>query len=87
MVSVYILRCVDGTLYIGMTDNLDERLNRHNQGRGSRFTKSRRLLTLVHVESYPTRAEATKRERQPKGWTMAKKEALIERDFELLKRL
>ncbi len=84
---VYILRCADDSLYIGETDCLSSRLVRHNGGRGCAFTASRLPVSLVYSEEYATRDEALRREHQLKGWTRAKKEALIAGDRALLKRL
>jgi putative endonuclease len=86
MVDVYILRCADGALYIGVSEDLASRIARHNQGRGCRFTSVRRPVTLVYSESLPARKEAMARERQIKRWTRAKKEALIAGDIDLLHR-
>jgi putative endonuclease len=59
---VYILRSLsDGRYYVGTTQNLEERLERHNQGR-SKYTRNFRPWELVHFEEYPTRSEAMKRE-------------------------
>lgn len=84
---VYIVRCADGSLYIGETSDLDLRLLRHNEGRASAFTARRRPVVLVYSEQYQTRQAALPRERQLKRWTRAKKEALIAGDPALLKRL
>jgi predicted GIY-YIG superfamily endonuclease len=84
---LYILRCADGSLYVGETDNLDERVARHKEGRACAFTAPRRPVELVYVEELASRAEARRRERQLKQWTRRKKEALASRDFKLLKRL
>jgi len=63
---VYILRSEkDGNYYIGSTQNLDERLQRHNQGR-SQYTKSKRPWQLVYSEEHPDRSSAIKRENQIK---------------------
>ncbi len=86
---VYILRTSSNTLYIGQTNNLEKRLKEHQ----SKTTKSAKYIkyfnscTLVYSEEYPTRTEAMKREWQLKKWTKAKKEALINGDLELLKKL
>jgi predicted GIY-YIG superfamily endonuclease len=74
---VYILRCSDGTLYIGSTDKLDARVKTHNDGRGARYTAARRPVTLVYSEESGSRSAAEVRERQVKRWTNAKKEALV----------
>ena len=84
---VYILRCADNTLYVGETANLEQRLGRHMDGSACAFTAKRRPITAVYAEEHSTREAAIKRERQLKGWTRAKKEALIEGDLVLLKGL
>ena len=84
---VYILRCSDGSLYIGATTDLEWRVARHNEGRASAFTAMRRPVRLVFYEMFPNIAQAVARERQLKGWTKAKKEALVAGDLIQLKRL
>lgn len=74
---LYILECADGSYYIGQTDNLEQRLLNHTNGRGTCYTSSRLPVILVFSESFPTRAEATQRESQLKKWSRAKKVALI----------
>lgn len=62
---VYILRCQDGTLYTGITTDLDRRLAEHNVGkRGARYTRVRRPVRLVYAEAAPSRADAARREYQ-----------------------
>ena len=87
MVQLYILRCADGALYIGVTEDLAGRLARHNEGRGCAFTATRCPLSQAYAESFATRREAMARERQIKRWTRAKTEALIAGDLRGLKRL
>jgi predicted GIY-YIG superfamily endonuclease len=82
---VYILRCADNSLYIGETTDLAFRVAKHNDGNASSFTHSRRPVALVYSEEYATRDEALKRERQLKGWTCAKKEALVSGNLTQLK--
>lgn len=84
---VYMLRCHDNSLYIGETDELTQRVDRHNEGRGCRYTASRLPVTLVYAEQFASRIEAANRERQLKGWTRAKKEALIAGNWRVLKQL
>ena len=84
---VYILRCADGSFYVGLTDAIETRLSQHQQGLYDGYTKSRRPLKLVYCEDYPTSYEAFARERQIKGWSRAKKEALIRQDWLSLMRL
>ena len=81
------MRCAEGSLYVGHTDDLDLRLLRHNEGRASAFTACRRPVVLAYSEQCPTREAALMRERQLKGWTRAKKEALISGNLLVLKRL
>ena len=84
---VYILRCSDGSLYVGETSDVDARLLKHGDGSASKFTARRRPVTLAYSESCETRDDALKREQQLKRWTRVKKEALIVGDRDLLKRL
>ena len=82
---VYILRCRDGRFYVGSTrGELEKRLQEHNAGTYDGFTKSRRPVALVYSQSFERIADAVAAERQLKGWSRAKKEALIAGDFEQL---
>jgi len=83
----YILKCSDGSYYVGSASNLEDRLNRHNQGRGPTYTAKRRPVQLVYHERLESLDSAAKRERQLKRWSRAKKEALISGDLESLKKL
>ena len=87
MPCVYILRCADGSLYIGHADDMTARLERHNAGRASSYTAQRRPVVTAHVEVLSTRTAALARERQLKRWTRRKKEALIAGRISLLKAL
>ena len=82
-----MLRCVDGSYYTGHRDNLESRLASHDAGALPGYTRDKRPVTLVFSESFSTRAEALERERQIKGWTRQKKEALIRGDWDLLQTL
>ena len=84
---VYILRCADGSLYIGQTADLHLRLLKHDDGTACRFTARRRPVALAYCEAHTTRDAALKRERQLKRWTRVKKEALIAGDLARLKKL
>jgi putative endonuclease len=84
---VYILRCADGSYYTGSTDNLALRLAQHQAGEGSVYTCSRLPVELVYLQEFPSEHEAFLRERQVKGWSRAKKEALIQGNFEALVKL
>jgi putative endonuclease len=84
---VNIIRCSDHSFYVGSTTNLEDRVQAHNAGRGSAYTPKRRPVRLMYHETFRSEAEVIKRERQLKRWTVAKKEGLISRDMETLKRL
>ena len=80
----YILRCADGSYYTGHTDNLEARIGGHQSGQIKGYTCKRRPVELVWSQDFPTRIEALETERRIKGWSRAKKEALITGDWELL---
>ncbi|MFZ4799220.1 MAG: GIY-YIG nuclease family protein [Bacteroidia bacterium] len=83
---VYILKCSDDSFYIGVTNNLEIRLSQHESGLDIyAFTYNKRPLVLVYQESYSDINQAILREKQLKGWSRKKKEALIDGDLELLK--
>ena len=84
---LYILQCADRSYYTGSTNNLQLRLAQHQAGEGGVYTQSRLPVELVYVQEFPSEHEAFLRERQVKGWSRAKKEALIRGDFEALVRL
>ncbi|MGE5370938.1 MAG: GIY-YIG nuclease family protein [Solirubrobacterales bacterium] len=75
---VYIVRCSDGTLYTGVTNDLDDRIRKHNQGRGARYTRGRAPVTLLYTESVPGKSEALKREYEIKRLPRSQKLALIQ---------
>ena len=58
----YIVKCSDGTFYTGWTNDLTRRMEAHNQGRGAKYTKARRPVTLIYYETFETKEEAMKRE-------------------------
>lgn len=74
----YILRCGDGSLYTGWTDDLQRRLAAHSAGRGGKYTRSRLPVELVYSESFETKHEAMSRECHIKRLSRAEKLALIE---------
>lgn len=84
---LYILRCADASYYVGHTDDLDVRVAQHQSGEVQGYTKSRRPVRLVYCESFATREDAFAAERQLKGWSRKKKEALIAGDWERLRLL
>jgi predicted GIY-YIG superfamily endonuclease len=84
---VYILQCSDGSYYIGHTNNLQERIKRHNTGQAAKWTVCRLPVRLVYQETYQTEQQAIKRERQIKKWSRQKKKSLVAGDFKMLKTL
>jgi putative endonuclease len=85
---IYILRCADGSYYIGITRrSVDERLSEHAQGLLDGYTSRRLPVELVFSEYYERIDEAVAAERRIKGWSRAKKEAYMRGDFELLSEL
>lgn len=74
---MYILRCADGSYYVGSTTNLEKRLAQHQAGKGANHTKKRLPVELVYFEEYSRIDKAFYREKQVQGWSRKKKEALI----------
>ena len=74
---LYILRCGDGTLYTGITTDVERRLEAHRQGRGAKYTRGRGPLDLAYQEECGTHSEALKREYAVKQLTREEKENLI----------
>ena len=74
---VYLLRCRDGTLYTGYTDNPERRLRVHNAGKGAKYTRSRLPVELVYQEQCPDKSAALRREREIKRMRRAEKLAVI----------
>ncbi len=81
---LYILQCADDSYYTGSTNNLSLRLAQHYAGEGSAYTRGRLPVELVYSREFASAHEAFLRERQVKGWSRAKKMALIRGDFEAL---
>ena len=79
----YILRCSDGSYYVGSTNDLERRIVEHQEGLIEKsYTHSRRPVKLVWSTEFPTHDDAFRSEHQIKGWSRAKKEALIRRDWD-----
>lgn len=80
---VYILECSDKSLYVGCTNNLEKRLEQHNNSKlGAHYTKIRRPVILKYKEQFETLKEARRREAEIKGWRREMKLALIkEKDY------
>lgn len=77
----YLLRCNDGSYYAGHTEDLEARLAAHQSGSLGGYTAKRLPVTLLWSQDFPTRDEAFDAERRIKGWSRAKKEALIAGDW------
>jgi putative endonuclease len=84
---MYILLCSNGKYYTGSTKNIDLRLVQHQAGEGANYTKIHRPVKLVYYEEFQGIAEAFQREKQVQGWSRAKKEALINGDYDKLPEL
>jgi putative endonuclease len=83
---VYVVRCCDGSFYTGSTrGELEDRINQHNAGSFGGYTATRRPVTLVYSECFDHIVDAISAERQIKGWSRRKKEALIRGDYEALR--
>ena len=74
---VYLLRCRDGSLYTGITNDLPKRLKVHAAGKASRYTRSRLPVTLAYTEPQPSRSRALKREAAIKKLSRRQKDILI----------
>jgi predicted O-methyltransferase len=74
---VYILRCADGSLYTGWTNDLKKRVKTHNAGKGAKYTKTRLPVELVYYEEYEEKGEALSRELSIKKLKKTAKEKLI----------
>ena len=85
---VYLLKCSDGTYYTGVTNNLERRLHDHTSGhKTDAYTYTRRPIELVWSHRISGKMEAIAFEKRLKKWSKAKKEALINGDYEILPEL
>lgn len=74
----YLLQCADHTLYCGWTNNLDKRIQAHNEGKGAKYTRGRRPVVLAYYEEFETKEEAMKREFAIKRMSRQEKMELIQ---------
>lgn len=74
----YIVECSDGTFYTGWTNDLDRRIAAHNSGKGAKYTKTRRPVTLVYYEMFEAKEEAMRREYEIKQYSRRQREKLID---------
>jgi predicted GIY-YIG superfamily endonuclease len=87
MPCVYILRCSDGSYYVGSTRSLPLRLEQHASGMGAVYTSTRLPVELVWSQEFDIVADAYAAEKKLQGWSRAKREALISGQVELLRGL
>ncbi len=79
---VYIVECADGTLYSGITTDLDRRINEHNESdKGAKYTRAKRPVALVYSEVHTDRSTASKREYELKQLSREKKDSLINKNL------
>ena len=79
----YIVECSDGSLYTGWTNDLEKRIKAHNDGKGAKYTKSRRPVVLAYYEEFQTREEAMRREWEIKQMSRQKKMRMISAEKKL----
>ena len=84
MPHAYIVRCADGSYYVGSTWDLERRVAEHNEGLGAAYTRHRRPVVLVWAAEFDRVDEAYAMEKRIQGWSRAKREALISGDVERL---
>ena len=87
MPFVYMLRCADGSYYVGSARSLDSRMAQHLAGKGGDYTSKRMPVTLVFAQEFDRIDDAYFMEKRIQGWSRAKREALIEGRFNDLPRL
>lgn len=79
--SVYMVRCRDGSLYTGISTDVEARLARHNNGKGAAYTRSRKPVTLVWEEEAANESAARKREAEIKSWKKVEKERFLAKNM------
>lgn len=77
MYFVYILKCLDGSLYTGSTNNIEKRFKSHLEGKGGKYTRSHKPVKIIYEEKFKTKSDALKREMQIKKLSKEKKIILI----------
>jgi predicted GIY-YIG superfamily endonuclease len=83
----YMLRCADGSFYAGCTTDLDTRIGQHQAGEQAGYTARRRPVELVWAEEFQRVEDAIAAERRIKGWSRAKKDALIQGEWDVIRQL
>ena len=79
----YMLICIDGSYYVGLTNDLSQRIQDHSSGKGPTYTRTTKPKLPVWFESHADRESAAAREKQLKGWTRTKKHALARAELQL----
>ena len=74
---VYLVRCRDGSIYTGITDDVEARLRTHNLGKGAKYTAQRRPVSLVYQEPHRDQGSAKRREAEIKRWSRRRKDDLV----------
>jgi putative endonuclease len=87
MFHCYILKCADGSYYVGHTDDMEKRLAEHQSGAFAGYTDKRRPVELLWNDAFQTRDDAKAAEQQIKGWSRAKKEALATGNWDIVSEL
>ena len=77
MYFVYILKCIDASLYTGITTDVERRLKEHKKGTGGNYTRSRKPVKILYTERFPDRSSASKREAAIKRLSRAEKLKLV----------
>lgn len=77
MFYIYMVRCKDGSLYTGFTNDVESRIRTHNEGKGAKYTRGRLPVTLVYMESFTDKSQAMKREYEIKQYPRSMKVDLI----------
>jgi len=77
MYFVYIIECGDGSLYTGITTDVERRFAEHKKGSGSHYTSAKTAVRVMFTEKHPNRSAALKREAEIKGWNRQQKLQLI----------
>ncbi len=80
MYFVYLIECGDGSVYTGITTNVQRRFNEHKNGKGGHYTSSKKVVRILYTEKLKTRSEATKREFEIKSWSRKDKLNLIKNE-------
>lgn len=87
MFHCYILKCADGSYYVGHTDNMDKRFSEHQSGVFPGYTHKRRPVELIWNDAFQTRDHVQAAEKQIKGWSRAKKEAMARGEWDKISKL